>query len=314
MTKKIFIPQPIAIESETFLNERGYEIYIGTGKTDKENLINDIKDADAMLLRGLKVDADVLEAAKKMKIIARHGAGYDNLDWKKANDLGIVTTYSPESTTISVAEYAITAMLTLAKQFPVFEKELRNDNFAYKYSNKGNEVTGKVLGIIGFGKIGKQVAFKAKEAFGMKVLTLNNRHGDIPDYVEAVDFNTLIEKSDYITLHVPANDSTLNLINKDVFDKMKKSAYLINASRGGVMNEKDLVDAIKNKEIAGAVVDVFETEPPSIDNELFELDNVILTPHIGSNTEECMMRIAMDCAEDIDRVLSDEKPKYPIGK
>lgn len=314
MSIKIFIPQPIAIEGEKFLETKGYEIYRGNGKTDKESLIADIKDADAMVLRTIKVDADIIAEAKNLKIIARHGAGYDNIDWKKANELNIKTTFSPYSTTASVAEYTLTAILTLAKQIPTFEKELRNNNFNYKFVNKGHDISGKTLGIIGFGKIGKQVASRAKQGFNMEILTLSNSKNDIPSYVNLVDFETLIEKSDYVTLHVPGNESTFNLINKDVFAKMKKSAYLINASRGGVMNEKDLVNAIKNKEIAGAVIDVFGTEPPSMDNELFDLDNVILTPHMASNTEECMVRIAMDCVEDIHRVLSNEKPKFPIGK
>ncbi len=309
---KIYIPQPIAEEGENFLKGKGYEIFRGSGKIDKESIKNDIKDVDGMILRTLKVDKEVLDEAQNIKIIARHGAGYDNIDWEYANKLGIQTSYSPNSTSLSVAEYVITAILTLSKKFSVFENELRKDNFNFKFTYKANDVAGKTLGIIGFGKIGKQVAKAASEGLGMKVVTLDNSKNDVPTYVSLVNFERLIETSDFITIHVPANESTYNMINKSVFDKMKNRAYLINASRGGVMNEADLVSAMKEKQIAGAVIDVFEIEPPSIDNELFDLENVILTPHIASNTEECMNRIALDCAEDVHRVLTSKKTKYPI--
>ncbi len=314
MSKKIFIPQPISVEGEKFLISKGYTIYRGSGEIDKESLKADIKDADAFILRTIKIDKEILEHGTKLKIVARHGAGHDNLDSDACKELGIVPTYSPLSTGLSVAEFAITSILSLAKNIKMFEKELRDDNFEYKFSNKGVDVAGKTLGIIGLGNIGSIVAKKAHFGLDMKVIAYVKSKLDVPEYVEIVTWEELFKRSDFVTIHVPGGIANENLIGIEEFSQMKKSAYLINASRGKVMNEEDFIFAIKNKEIKGAVIDVFEIEPPDISGEMFELDNVVLTPHIGSNTDECMIRIAMDCATDVHRVLSGENPLYPIMK
>ena len=153
MKQKIYIPQPIAAAGEDYLIEKGYEIVRGSGKTDKESIKNDIAVCDAMIQRTAKVDKEILEAGKNLKIIARHGAGYDNLDWKAANESGIHTTYSPDTTTLSVAEFTITVILNLAKRLKESEELVRNGDFQKKFSMKGTDVAGKTLGIIGFGKI-----------------------------------------------------------------------------------------------------------------------------------------------------------------
>ena len=155
MKQKIYIPQPIAAAGEDYLIEKGYEIVRGSGKTDKESIKNDIAVCDAMIQRTAKVDKGILEAGKNLKIIARHGAGYDNLDWKAANESGIYTTYSPDTTTLSVAEFTITVILNLAKRLKESEELVRNGDFQKKFSLKGTDVAGKTLGIIGFGKIGR---------------------------------------------------------------------------------------------------------------------------------------------------------------
>ncbi len=314
--KNIFIPQPIAVEAENFLTQKGYEIYRGSGDFTDEGIKKDISFADAFILRSIKISEEILANANKLKVISRHGAGYDNLDVNACNDKGIVTTYSPLSTSISVAEYVMTSILSLSKNFRDFEENLRNDNFNYKYSNRGLDVANKTLGIIGFGKIGKEVARKAHFGLDMKVVTFlkENKKEELPDYVEGVSWDKLFEISDYVTIHVPGTKDNYNLISKKEFNLMKKDAFLINASRGKVMSEKDFILAIKNKDINGAVIDVFDVEPPNINGEIFKLENVILTPHIGSNTKECMIRIAMDCANDVHRVLSNEAPLYPIMK
>ncbi len=316
MTNKIFIPQPIAIEGEKFLISKGYSIFRGSGNTDKESLKKDIEDADAFILRTIKVDKEILEAGLRLKVVARHGAGYDNLDSVACKNLGIVPTYSPFSTGLSVAEFTITSILSLAKNIKTFERELKNDNFDYKFFNKGIDVSGKTLGIIGFGNIGKLVAKKAYYGLDMKIIAYikPNTRVDIPEYVEVVAWDELFNRSDFVTIHVPGGKENENIIGIEEFTKMKKSAFLINASRGKIMNEDDFVFAIKNKEISGASIDVFAEEPPDVSSEMFSLENVILTPHIGSNTNECMVRIAMDCATDVHRVLSGEDPLYPIMK
>ena len=198
MKQKIYIPQPIAAAGEDYLIEKGYEIVRGSGKTDKESIKNDIAVCDAMIQRTAKVDKEILEAGKNLKIIARHGAGYDNLDWKAANELGIYTTYSPDTTTLSVAEFTITVILNLAKRLKESEELVRNGDFQKKFSLKGTDVAGKTLGIIGLGKIGKEVARKAALGLDMRVISYVPRPEgkDIPEYIEIVSWEELLQTSD----------------------------------------------------------------------------------------------------------------------
>lgn len=316
MKQKIYIPQPIAAAGEDYLIEKGYEIVRGSGKTDKESIKNDIAVCDAMIQRTAKVDKEILEAGKNLKIIARHGAGYDNLDWKAANESGIHTTYSPDTTTLSVAEFTITVILNLAKRLKESEELVRNGDFQKKFSLKGTDVAGKTLGIIGFGKIGKEVARKAALGLDMRVISYvpHPEGKEIPEYVEIVSWEELLQTSDYISLHVPGGEKNQGIISKKEFAMMKKSASLIQVSRGDVVDEEALAEAIRNGQIRGAAVDVFSEEPPQKDNPLLKLEQVILTPHIGSNTVECMDRIALDVAEDVHLVLSGENPKHPIKR
>ena len=194
------------------------------------------------------------------------------------------------------------------------ETELRKDNFSYKFSHKGMDVSGKTLGIIGLGKIGKMVAKKAAIGLDMKVISYIPRPEgkEIPEYVKAVPLEQLLKESDFISLHVPGGAKNQNLIGKKELEQMKESAFLLNLSRGGVVNESEFAEAVRKKQIAGGALDVFAKEPPEITDDIFKLENVILTPHIGSNTEECMERIAMDVAKDVDLVLSGEDPRHPI--
>ena len=218
MKQKIYIPQPIAAAGEDYLIEKGYEIVRGSGKTDKESIKNDIAVCDAMIQRTAKVDKEILEAGKNLKIIARHGAGYDNLDWKAANELGIYTTYSPDTTTLSVAEFTITVILNLTKRLKESEELVRNGDFQKKFSLKGTDVAGKTLGIIGFGKIGKEVARKAALGLDMRVISYVPRPEgkEIPEYVEIVSWEELLQTSDYISLHVPGGEKNQGIISKRV--------------------------------------------------------------------------------------------------
>ena len=299
---KIYIPEPIAEAGEKYLEFQGYEIFRGSGQTDRESLIRDIAECDAMILRTAKMDEEVLEDGKKLRIVARHGAGYDNLDVKAAKERGIITTYSPDTTALSVAEMTITLLLMLAKKVKRMETELRKDNFSYKFSHKGMDVSGKTLGK------------KAAIGLDMKVISYIPRPEgkEIPKYIKAVPLEQLLKESDFISLHVPGGAKNQNLIGEKELEQMKESAFLLNLSRGGVVNESEFAEAVRKKQIAGGALDVFAKEPPEITDDIFKLENVILTPHIGSNTEECMERIAMDVAKDVDLVLSGEDPRHPI--
>lgn len=312
MAKKIYIPQTISKCAIDFLEQKGYHCYTGSGDLTKDGIIKDIENADALILRMLNIDKEILASAKDLKVVARHGAGYDNLDYRGCKDLGICPTFSPNSTTISVAEFTIASILNISKKFKQFEQMVREDNFNDRFKIKGIEVYGKTVGIIGFGKIGQLVAKKAAFGLDMQVLVLDRNIKNLPDYVKLVDMDTLLKNSDYITLHVPGGEKTKDLLSYNEFEKMKTTAYLINLSRGNVMNEDAFAKAVKDRKISGGVIDVFSVEPPNLKNEIFNLDNVIVTPHIGSNTIECMDRIAMDCAIDVDKVLNGLEPIYPI--
>ena len=196
------------------------------------------------------------------------------------------------------------------------EELVRNGDFQKKFSLKGTDVAGKTLGIIGLGKIGKEVARKAALGLDMRVISYVSRPEgkDIPEYIEIVSWEELLQTSDYISLHVPGGEKNQGIISKKEFAMMKKSASLIQVSRGGVVDEEALAEAIRNSQIRGAAVDVFSEEPPQKDNPLLKLEQVLLTPHIGSNTVECMDRIALDVAEDVHLVLSGENPKHPIKR
>ncbi|MCD7906668.1 MAG: hydroxyacid dehydrogenase [Clostridium sp.] len=315
MAHKVYIPQAVAREGEDYLLEKGYEIVRGDG-ISREGLKKCIADCDAMLLRTARVDREVLEAGTHLKIVARHGAGYDNIDYKAAEELGIWVTYSPFTTGLSVAEFTVAAMLTLAKKLDVMGRELRAGNFDYKYTHKGMDLAGKTLGIIGLGKIGLQVARRAALGLDMNIIAYEARPEgkELPDYVKLTDLDTLLQTSDVVTIHVPGGPATKGMIGAEQFRRMKPSAYLINASRGGVMDEEAFAAAVRNGQIAGAAVDVFEQEPPRLDNPLFSLDNVLLTPHMASNTEECMTRIALDAATEIHLVLSGQAPRFPLNQ
>lgn len=316
MKKKIFIPEPVAAEGESYLEEKGYQIVRGSGKFDKESLKKDIADCDAMLLSSLKIDREILEAGKKLVIVARHGAGYDNLDFGAAKELGIWATYSPDTTSLSVAEFTITAMLSIAKKLEACSRQLQKGNFQYKSANRGMEMAGKTLGIVGFGRIGHLVAKKAAYGLDMNILAYVPRPEGktIPEYVRCVDWDTLFQESDFISVHVPGGEKNRGLIGEKEFSMMKESAFLINVARGGVMDEAAFCEAVKAGRIAGGVIDVFEKEPPLTDNPMFSLENVILTPHMASNTKECMAAIALDNAKDIHLALSGRKPEHVIGE
>ena len=297
---KVLIPQMIAQEGMEYLIDHGYEIKIGSGAAEEE-LIRDIEDCDAVLLRTAAMTENVMRAGKKLKIVARHGAGYNNVDVKAATNLGIVVTNTPDATTTSVAEYTIGAMLAVTKQLFPCSEQMKNGNFYYKNSRKGMELKEKTLGIIGFGRIGSLTAKMAHEGLGMKIAAyLNEPRVDMPDYVKILNWEQLFRESDVISLHVPASADTEGFIGEKEFKWMKETAYLINCSRGEVVNERDLIHALGTKEIAGAFVDVFETEPPLSENPLLHLPDAAVTPHMASNTKECMVAIAVQAAEQID--------------
>ncbi|WP_349670468.1 hydroxyacid dehydrogenase [Lacrimispora sp.] len=310
---KVLIPQMIAQEGMEYLIDHGFEIKIGSG-AEEEDLIRDIADCDAVLLRTAAMTEKVMKAGKKLKIVARHGAGYNNVDIKAASRLGIAVTNTPDATTTSVAEYTIGAMLAVTKRLFPCSEQMKNGNFLFKNSNKGMELKGKTLGIIGFGRIGRQTAQIAHDGLSMKIAAyLNQPSFDIPEYVKILSWEQLFRECDVISLHVPATAETIGFVGEKEFAWMKESAYFINCSRGEVVKEGELIHALEAGSIAGAFVDVFETEPPLSTNPLLHMPNTAVTPHMASNTEDCMAAIAVQAAEQIKHFFHGGGPLWRVN-
>jgi len=270
-----------------------------------EELVQIIPEYDALMIRsGTRVTQEIIEAGTQLKIIGRAGVGVDNVDVPAATRKGIVVVNSPEGNTIAAAEHALAMMLSLSRYIPDANQSVKSGEWN-RNSFIGVEVYKKNLGIVGLGKIGSHVANVAK-AMGMRLLAYD-------PFISAeraeqlgcrlVEMDLLLQEADYITLHMPKTPETTHLINAEALSQMKPTARIINCARGGIINEADLAEALKNGKIAGAALDVYETEPLG-DSPLKPLGKeVILTPHLGASTTEAQVNVAIDVAEQIRDVL-----------
>ena len=265
------------------------------------------KGVDAVLVRSAtKMDAEAISAAKGLKVIARAGVGLDNVDIPAATAAGVMVVNAPTSNIVSAAELAIGLLLASARSISPAHAALRNGKWARsKYT--GAELFEKTLGIVGFGRIGQLVAARM-QAFGMNVVAYDPylqpaRAAQLN--VRLVDLDELLKVSDFITIHLPKTKETANLIGTDAFNKVKPSVRIINAARGGVLDEAALYEALKAGKVAGAGIDVFATEPCT-DSPLFTLDNVVATPHLGASTDEAQERAGIAVAISVRKALSGE--------
>ncbi|RLB43397.1 MAG: phosphoglycerate dehydrogenase [Deltaproteobacteria bacterium] len=284
---------------EIFENTPGIDVDVNTGLTPEE-LKSIIKDYDALVIRSAtKVTAEIIAAADRLKVIGRAGIGLDNVDIPAATQRGIVVMNTPEGNTVTTAEHTIAMMMALSRNIPQATASLKAGRWEKK-KLQGKELFNKTLGIIGAGHIGRIVADRAK---GLKMKVIVYDPYVKPEVLselgaEGVDFEELLRRSDYITIHTPKTPETTNLIKKETLAKMKKGAMLINCARGGIVNEDDLYDALASGHLAGAALDVFSTEPPG-KIKLMELDNFICTPHLGASTKEAQDNVARDVANQI---------------
>ncbi|HCL04429.1 MAG TPA: hypothetical protein DHW61_18815 [Lachnoclostridium phytofermentans] len=316
MNQIILIPQNVDESGKKYLREKGYELRV-LQDSSIENICNNIGDCSGLLLRTASCTKEVFDAAPHLKVIGRHGVGYDNVDLTEATARGIQVCYTPLANANSVAEHTIMLILACAKNLVITDKELRQGNYEIRNRMPGIDVYGKTLGIIGFGRIGESVAKKAAFGLGMKILAYG--HGlvskKLPDYVTITEeVDELIRQSDFISLHIPFSKKTQDFMDSKKLSLMKPEAVLINTSRGGIVNEDDLYHALLEHKIAGAGLDVFKEEPfkETLSN-LFQLDNVIVTPHNAALTKEAMARMSLDAAIGIDEVLSGKKPSWPVN-
>lgn len=243
-----------------------------------QEVLHHIDDCHVLIPEHIKVDHRLLSTAKKLKLV-QTGAGFDNVDIDACTQLGIWAANAAGVNAQAVAEHVMALILSYYKNIPFLDAFMKNRIDEHQLAYTGSELTGKTIGIIGLGAVGKKVA-KFCTAFDMHVLAYaRNAVVQSDGFATLTDFNHLVSTSDIVSVHVALNQETKQLINKVIFKKMKHTALFINTARGGVVNERDLIDALKNGEISGACLDVFESEPLSTDSELRNLDNVILTPH-----------------------------------
>ena len=295
---KILVSDNLANEGVELLKQiKNAEVLVKTGMKEEE-LLQVIPDFDGLVVRSAtQVTPKVLKAASKLKLIGRAGIGVDNINLKESTNHGVIVMNTPFGNTVTTAEHAIALLFSAARMIPQASSSTHQGKWEKK-KFKGREITGKTLGLVGMGNIGKIVA---ERALGLKMQVkvydpfLANEVADSMG-VSLVSLEELLKNSDFVTIHVPMNDGTRNLISEKEFGQMKSSAFLIHCARGGIVNEDALCQALQNKVIAGAALDVFEKEPIAADHPFLGLDNIILTPHLGASTSEAQVNVAIDIA------------------
>jgi phosphoglycerate dehydrogenase-like enzyme len=286
--------------------------------TDPETLQREVVDADALIIRtGGVVDAALLDCGKKLKVVGRHGVGYDQIDVEAATERGVQVLYTPGANTQSVCEHVLGMMIGLSKYFPQMMAALAAGDYFARTSMTGRDLFGRTLGIIGFGRIGRRMGEMARIGFDMRVL-----YHDIvpaPAEIEAragatrVSFEEVLEASEYLTLHVPLDASTRRMIDRAALARMRPDAILINACRGPVVVEAAVAEALDAGRLWGYGADVFEEEPPPRDHPLIGRPDVMLTPHSAAQTEEGLRNMATWIAQDVLGVLRGEAPRNPVN-
>ncbi|WP_461567836.1 phosphoglycerate dehydrogenase [Thermincola ferriacetica] len=301
---KVLVLDNVSEKAVKILTEGGIEAVVNNDKMTEEELCNIIGEYDGVIVRSAtKITAPVIAAGKKLKIIGRAGVGVDNIDIPAATNAGILVVNAPDGNTIAATEQTMALMLALARNLPQAHKDLKEGLWNRKLYT-GVELRNKVLGLIGLGRIGTAVAKRA-QAFEMKTIGYDPMVSPETAAANGIEFKPLedvIREADFLSLHIPKTKESLNLINKDTIAMMKDGARIINVARGGIVNEQDLYEAIKSGKLAGAALDVF-AEEPTTESPLFELNNVVVAPHLGASTKEAQINVALDVAEEFVNVL-----------
>lgn len=300
---KILVTETINAVGIEKLKAAGHEVVTMETREEAE-LREKMKDAEGMLVRILPITRDMIEAAPKLKIIAKHGVGIDNFDLEAMKDLGIILTTTPGANAVSVAEHSFSLLLALAKNLPAVTEGYKTIGFAAKNGSEGMELFGKTLGIIGCGRIGSRMAAFAR-GFGMKVLVYDPYLTAAPEGAElTADRDRVFAESDAVTIHCPLDASTEHSVAEHEFSLMKPTALFINCGRGPIVKEAALLKALQEGRIAGAGLDVTETEPLPADSPFFAMNNVLVTPHYAPTTREAAYHVADIAAENLVRYFA----------
>jgi D-3-phosphoglycerate dehydrogenase len=304
--------RPMSEESLELLRDAG-EVVWSEGDEEDE-FVRDVKDAN-VIVSGLRhVTRRVILSAPRLKGVVAYGVGSDHIDVAAATEKQVYVTNTPGVNSISVAEFAFGLMLAIARKIPQLNNTVTVGEWAW-LDLIGNELWGKTLGIVGLGKVGTHLANLGK-GFGMEILSFTHHpSGDRAEKigVEFVDLETLLKKADFLVLCCTLNDATRRLIGKRELSLLKPTAYIVNVSRGPIVDENALYKALKDKRIAGAGLDVFEKEPLEPNNPLLNLDNVVLTSHMAGISEESIKRISLTVAEEAIRILTGKEPRYLVN-
>jgi len=306
---KVFISEPINPQGVQLLKNKVELMY--APDTGKSTAIAMIGEADAAILRATTIfDRDVIKQGSKLKMIVRTGVGMDNVDMKAAGELGILVCNTPNTNDETVAEHTLAIVLALAKQIVLMDRAVRQQNWNERFSPNQMDIAAKTIGIIGYGKIGRATARKCL-AMGMKIMIYDPYIGLADDNITiAKDIKDIFKESDFVSLHCPSGPDNLNLVNALHLSLMKPGAFLINTSRGSLVDEKALTEHLQNARIAGAGLDVFKEEPLKAGHPFLNLPNVLLSPHVAGSTKESNQRISVAAAQAVIDVLSGKTPQH----
>ncbi len=315
-----YLPVDMAIEKE-MLKEIDADLVLCPDNYNEDTIVEYVRDADAIVTDAIPITKRILEAAKKCKVLAQAGVGVDNIDIATATREGIYVANAPHATMDDVADHAMALVLALQRKIVILNQKVKNGEWkelmwGFEASMPMFRLKGKTFGLVALGNIGRGVARRA-QGFGCKIIAYDpfvSAEEMKSLGVEPVDLDTLLSESDYISIHAPTTKSTYRMFNEKTIGKMKKTAFLINTSRGAIVDQKALYDAVKSGKIAGAGIDVWEPEPPEADEPLFTLDNVICTPHIAGVSVDCMIDIRKETFSQAIAVLKGGQPDNWINR
>ena len=304
---KVLITESVHDKGPELLKQAGYQLVFAD--RDMDVVRREIADADAVIVRILPLPRELLETGKQLKLISKHGVGVDNIDLDYCKEAGVVVTTAPDANGQAVAEHAFALMMTLAKHIIPVSNAYREIGFGAKNSPSCMEMLGKTAGIVGLGRIGKRFAHMCRAAFDMKVLAYDPFLTQVPEGVELVsDLNELLRRSDVVSLHCSLTEDTRGIIGREQLEAMRPGAVLINCARGPLVDSGALLEALRSGKLGGAGLDVTDPEPLPMDSPLFQMPNVVVTPHYAPSTRESALRTSQIAAENVIACLSGGEP------
>lgn len=323
LKKKVLITQFIHPDGMKILEDAIEHVVLAPDPKPETLLSMMDESIDGIIVRHNRLTSEMIQKCPNLQVIARHGIGTELIDLEAATKQGVIVTNTPHAATVSVAEHTMMYILMLGRKIMTADKEQKKGNFAIKVTYKPDDIEGKTVGIIGLGHIGSIVA-KYCNIFDMNVIAYDPRLSPEDDakYGAKImpDMDSVLKKADFVTLHTPQTEETIHMMSTEQFEKMKSSAYFINCSRGPIVDEKALIEALENQTIAGAALDVFETEPTDKDGKLldtyqklFSMENLIISPHSSALTVSGSRKMAVQSAEQMVKVLKGEKADWIVN-